>query len=174
MPIGADANDEGAAQQAGFRMDWNSGKDSYMLQGNAYQGEFDEDRVVSSTRVPNTIESEGYNAVFNWKRQLTNGESLMVNAFVDQISRDDNILINDEVTLDVDLQHTILISNHNVAWGLGYRYYENKARITDPTSCGFATPCFAVDPEEKDFHKMHLRCWPTFAGPRLIAHRQTR
>jgi len=162
-PIGTDANDEGKAQQAGFRMDWNSGKDSYMLQGNAYQGEFDEDRVVSSTRVPNTIESEGYNAVFNWKRELTNGESLIVNAFVDQISRDDNILMNDEVTLDVDLQHTILISNHNVAWGLGYRYYENKARITDPTSCGFATPCFAVDPEEKD-----LSTWSAFIQDRIV------
>ena len=162
MPIGADANDEGTAQQAGFRADWNSGRDNYMFQGNVYQGDFDEDRVVAGVRVPNKIMSEGQNLVFNWQRSLAKSNSLSINVFYDQITRDDMILHNDEKTFDLDLQHTMLISNHNLIWGLGYRYYENQADITDPSSCGFATPCFAVDPATKD-----LSTWSAFIQDRI-------
>ena len=162
MPIGADANDEGTAQQVGFRADWNSGKDAYMFQGNAYQGDFDEDRVVGGARVPNTIMSEGQNLVFNWQRTLGSSDSLSMNVFYDQINRDDMILHNDETTFDLDLQHTMLISNHNLTWGLGYRYYDNQANITDPSSCGFATPCFAVEPTTKD-----LSTWSAFIQDRI-------
>lgn len=162
MPIGSDANDEGTAQQIGFRADWNTGGDTYMFQGNAYQGNFDEDRVVSGARVPNTIMSEGQNLVLNWQRALGGSDSLSLNVFYDQITRNDMILHNDETTFDVDLQHTLFISNHSFSWGLGYRYYENQADITDPSSCSGTTPCFAVDPATKD-----LSTWSAFIQDRI-------
>ena len=118
--------------------------------------------MVNSMRVPNTLSSAGYNTVFNWRREISKTQALTMKAFVDQISRDDNILMNDEFTFDVDLQHTILLSDHNIAWGLGYRYYDNEAQITDPTSCGFTSPCFGVDPETKT-----LTTWSAFIQDRI-------
>lgn len=161
-PIGSGANDKGDSGQIGFRMDWSSGQDNYMLQGNAYDGDFDEDRVVSGMLLPNALSTEGYNLVMNWKRKLGNNESISVNAFYDQVSRDDEILLNDETTFDIDLQHNISHGEHNIAWGLGYRYYDNEARITSPSGCSVTVPCFGVDPEARD-----LETWSAFIQDRI-------
>jgi len=162
VPVGSDANDEGKARQLGFRMDWSSGMDSYMLQGNANTGDFNEDRIVNSARSPNTIMTDGYNMVFNWKRSLNNTDALNIKTFYDQVSRDDSILQNDETTFDIDMQHTLQTGVHGIAWGLGYRYYDNQAVITEPTSCTGVSPCFGVDPTDKS-----LTTWSAFVQDRI-------
>jgi len=161
-PIGSDANDDGRAEQAGFRADWARGQDNYTLQGNAYAGNFDEDRVVNSMRVPNTLDTEGHNFSLSWKRKLSGTDSLAVNTFYDYNSRDDDLLQNDETTMDIDFQHSMTIGDHNPIWGLGFRHYYNDARPTTPSGCSATAPCFAVDPETK-----RLNTWSAFIQDRI-------
>ena len=160
--VGSDANDDGNAQTVGFRMDWSNERDRYMVQGNMFNTKFNEERALAGVAVPNEIESSGYNMVFNWKRTLANNDSLAFNASYDDLRRDDDILHNDEATFDFDFQHNLVRGAHTLAWGLGYRNYDNQALETYPASCGGATPCFAVDPARRD-----LSTWSLFIQDRM-------
>lgn len=161
-PVGGNANDEGESQQVGFRTDWASGKNNFVLIGNIQDGTFDEDRVSGGQRVPNQLSTKAQNLTVNWKSQLNNTDSLSINSFYSQSSRDDDISENDESTFDIDMQHSMTIGKHKPVWGLGFRYYDNDARVANPGSCSFSTPCFGVDPEAD-----YLQTWSAFLQDRI-------
>jgi len=149
-PIGSDTNDSGLTRNLGMRMDWSSANDTFMLQSNYFNAEFNEDRVVSggSKKIANFITSRNLSHIFNWKRQLSDTKSFSFNSFYDDTDRDDGILQNDETTVDLDFQYNWKINNQIFAGGLAYRNYDNYAPITDPSTCASA-PCFGVNPASK-------------------------
>ncbi len=150
-PVGNDADDDGTSGMAGFRMDWTRGHDDFNLQGNIQQAEINEERVlVGPTLLPNEIDSDNYNLAFNWQRELTDNDSLKLTTYYDYLDRTDDILENEEQVFNVELQHNLTRGTHDLSWGAGYRYYDNVARIADPSFCGPTTPCFGVKPESKN------------------------
>lgn len=157
-PVG---NDEGKSKQIGFRTDWASGQNNFALQGKIQDSDFDEDRATSGQLIPNSISSKGQGLAMSWKRQLNNTDSLSVTSFYSQLSRDDDILENDENTFDIDLQHNLTLGKHKPVWGVGFRYYYNKASVTNPNNCS-SIPCFGVDPETK-----RLETWNAFVQDRI-------
>lgn len=159
--VGKDANDDGSSSTVGMRLDWVNKRDTFMLEGTVFNANFNEDRAIAGMPVPNEIDSTGYNMVFNWKRLLANRDSLAVKVTYDDLSRDDDILNNDENMFDIDFQHNLLRGIHTLAWGAGYRNYDNQASIADPSNCGIV-PCFGVNPEQRT-----LSTWSLFIQDRM-------
>lgn len=159
---GKNANDEGYSRQAGLRVDWESNRDTYSLQGSFYNARVEEDRFVTPARIPSEILSDGHNGSFKWVRKYSDSESLMFNTFYNQITRDNTVLFNDEATIEFDFQHNFRINKQDITWGMGYVLYKNKTSVNDISSCSFAMPCFSVDPASKD-----LTTWSTFIQDRI-------
>ncbi|MBI5041417.1 MAG: TonB-dependent receptor, partial [Gammaproteobacteria bacterium] len=147
---GEDAYDRENASQVGFRADWNANaRDSLMLQANAYDNHIDEERSLSAGVFPNSADAQGVNSMLHWTRRLDSGNSLELNASLDQVRFSDDILNETQTLGDLDFQHLINRGPQQFIWGLGYRYYHNDVTIPDPTACDFTQPCFTLDPPKR-------------------------
>jgi len=107
--------------QAGFRADWQAGRDGFTLQGDAYSGRA-EDRGAPNFGPVGRIDSSGMNLLARWNRQLDNSD-LRVQAYADHAERQDlNTFSPEADVLDVELQHGLQYGKHHFVWGGGYRH----------------------------------------------------
>ncbi len=132
---GTSALDDRRFLQAGFRADWGSAQNGATLQGDAH-GVRSEDRGSVAGFVLGRAELSGLNLLGRWRRALSTGSNLQLQAYVDHSNRDENVLFQPESDLyDVELQHELARRGHQVIWGAGYRHAND--RVEDGILIGF-------------------------------------
>ena len=115
---------------AGFRVDGPALGGDVTVQGDVYRGELHQ----AGTR---DIEIGGANLLGRLSRRLADGSELRLQAYIDNTTRDQpGAFIEDLDTFDLDLQHTLRLSDrHSLIWGGGHRVARDDVRPNGP---GFA------------------------------------
>jgi len=126
LPSGNAIDDHQDRQQAGFRTDWRGVADTATVQGDLYQAGGDGQTSTSA-------DMSGANLLARWHHDLADGANWQLQGWFDQSSRDEAIEIHDHVrTVDLQFDHVpALGKDHQLIWGLGYRYAIDE---TDPTA----------------------------------------
>lgn len=114
--------------QGGFRMDWAEKRDSFTLQGDAYD-EIAGKSVSASSYTPpysQIVDADallsGENVLGRWKRVFSDGNDLQVQAYFDRVHRRTPNYEEDRDTYDADyLQRARLPWRQELTWGLGAR-----------------------------------------------------
>jgi iron complex outermembrane receptor protein len=107
--------------QAGFRADWQAGRDTFTFQGDAYSGRA-EDRGSPDFGPIGRVESSGANLLARWTRQLDRSE-LRVQAYADHTEREDlNTFSPKADVFDIEMQHSVRHGNGRFVWGGGFRH----------------------------------------------------
>ena len=121
--------DDWRATQTGFRMDWKAGaRDAFTVQGDAYDEIAGESVQATSYTQPYSqiVDANAYlsggNILGHWKRTLSEGNDIQVQAYYDRTNRHEPNFGENRNTLDVDfLQRLRLPARNEVSWGLGAR-----------------------------------------------------
>lgn len=119
---GNGAGDTWRADRIGFRADSAAGSDTWMVNGEAYQGHSGGAPYPLSTA--NDI--SGQHLLGRLSRRLGDGSQLQVQSYVDHSWRREpsSGAVLEETVADVDLQHTVNLSPaHRLVWGGGWRQY---------------------------------------------------
>lgn len=111
--------------QAGFRMDRKEARDSWTLQGDAYEGKAD---IVNGSR-----DTNGANLLTRWSRELSGDAGMQLQVYLDHVQRRqvaNSLVFNlDLDTIDIDFQHhTTMGPDHEFVWGGGYRYMDLRTQ----------------------------------------------
>lgn len=114
--------------QAGFRMDWAEGRDSFTLQGDLYD-EIAGKSVGATSYTPpysQTIDADallsGGNVLARWQRVINPGNDIQVQVYYDRVERHTPNYIENRDTYDIDyLQRLRLPWRQQITWGLGGR-----------------------------------------------------
>jgi iron complex outermembrane receptor protein len=134
------AHDDADMAQAGFRTDWDKGKDLHTLQGDYYEGNSGQNVQIAVAGPPtvDTADNKGGNLLYRWTRTLSPDSSFTLQGYFDHVSRESLALYEDRQTIDLDFQHNIALNAKNdIIWGLNYR------NIDDDT---VPTPIFTLTP----------------------------
>ena len=131
---GIGADDGSHSVLAGFRTDWNTSANRFMVQGNLTNSRihalwFNLDPATVAAEPISTDQSSSNRAFVlgRWTRTRARGSSLQVQAFVDAASRHEPIADYDRRTFDVDAQyHTALGVHHDVVVGGNVRVYDDN------------------------------------------------
>ncbi len=119
--------------QVGFRADWGSGKDTFTVQGDAYQGDSESRGFIGPFELTE-IDVSGANLLGRWKRELDSGSALQLQAYVDRSKREDALFYGPTADIvDLDFQYAMPGTKHKVLWGAGYRWGR------DDIDAGFVT-----------------------------------
>jgi iron complex outermembrane recepter protein len=117
--------DEWRAAQAGFRMDWDEGRDTYTLQGDGYDEGAGESVSATSYTAPysqildGTAQLSGANVMGKWRRVISDTDDIQVQAYFDRTNRHEPNLGDDRTTFDVDFQQRLGAGSRNkITWGL--------------------------------------------------------
>ncbi len=127
---GASAQNSSKKVQVGFRLDWGKGDNTFLLQGDAYDGSTDQisfdDKSIS-----------GAHLLGLWNRALTDNSSIQIQAYYDQTRRDYPGTFAEVLdTYDIEMQHRFSPSErHDIVWGGGYRY--SRDDVTNGTGLAF-------------------------------------
>ena len=137
-PGGAPLRDRADHGQAGFRADWERGRDGYTLQGDVYRREIDQ--------APSAREMDGFNLLGRWTRDLGEGERLRVQAYYDRTTRDVPGTLRDEInTLDLEVQHGLRARRvHRILWGFGVRRHGDTVENVGAPAIAFVPPYKAL------------------------------
>jgi iron complex outermembrane recepter protein len=127
--------------QGGFRTDWSlHQRDTLTIQGDLYEGVAGQRVGITSYSPPATINVEqnaklaGGNLLGRWRRDLTTGSDIQVQAYYDRTNREDVNLAEARNTFDVDLlHHFALPRGQDFIWGLGTRFSMGDATQVVPT-----------------------------------------
>ena len=134
MESGSNGQDAWHGMQGGLRSDAAiSERDSITLQGDAYAHQND----VSASFQPQVEpfapnqgsheDTQGANVLGRWTRTVSDTSNLQVAGYYDYMKRNEGILDLETHTFDLDFQHRFQpLQAHDVIWGSGYRYYEDK------------------------------------------------
>jgi iron complex outermembrane receptor protein len=144
-----DSPDDWRQGRAGFRLDWQvPGRDSFTLQGDAYNGEAGQLLQVSSLLPPfvqviaRDAEFSGANLLGRWRRSFSPSSEMALQVYYDLTQRDGPILDEARDTFDIDFQQRFTAGGrHHVVWGLGYRL--SRDELT-------GTVLASIDPERRD------------------------
>src|SRR5271165_1249075 len=126
--------DDWRGVQAGFRFDWtDQAHDEFTVSGDAYKQE-DGERVSLSTYVPPVTENvdgheqlSGANVVFRWKRTISDGNDIQLEAYYDRTNRHEPNLAEDRDTVDVDyLQRTKVGARQELIYGAEGRLSDGR------------------------------------------------
>ncbi len=121
--------DDWRAAQAGFRMDWNDNtRDAFTLQGDIYDEEAGES-VQATSYTPTYSQVVDANALLSganilgrWKRTLSEGNDIQVQAYYDRTNRNEANFAEIRNTFDIDyLQRHRLPGRQEISWGAGAR-----------------------------------------------------
>lgn len=137
-PFGASANDDVTAWRGGFRLDWgDDGRDSFTLQGDAYDSDSAQDRSVPrltapfATVVTEDISTFGGNILGRWMRNFADGSRLTVQGYADLTARRQFTLGERRTTIDADIQYEFATSKHHrLIAGAGYRYSSDRLTLS--------------------------------------------
>jgi iron complex outermembrane receptor protein len=114
--------------QIGFRMDWAESRDTFTLEGDAYDEIAGKSVQATSYTSPysqildaNALMS-GENILGRWKRTIDAGNDLQVQIYFDRVDRQTPNYIEDRDTFDIDfLQRLRLPARQELTYGLGAR-----------------------------------------------------
>ena len=113
--------DGGSREQVGFRGDWAEDQTRFTLQGDAYQGHY-EDRPAGARLLP-AVSYSGANLLVRRTHRLADGGEYSMQAYFDRTRRDDMVLYRPSVDVtDLEFQHLLLLGEHHVLWGGDYRH----------------------------------------------------
>jgi len=150
---GQAANDNSSLGSGGIHVDSDlTENDSVLVTGNAYDGNMGQSGNVpdinspSFTRLINDdVNVTGENLLARWTNQKEEHKNWALQVYYDHTSRKDSVLGNQEVNVtDLDFQrHFAWLSNQELAWGLEYRYINNKLDSGSLVS---------LNPKERDTH----------------------
>jgi iron complex outermembrane receptor protein len=127
--------------QVGFRADWTSARDQFMLQGNAYRGTVGQPTpgtiVTGASFTLGDITISGANLAARWNRRLEDGSSFNLQAYYDRTERTVPPTFAETLNIiDVQFQHSLRpAGRHALTWGAGYRY--GMDRITNSQYVAF-------------------------------------
>lgn len=128
---GGDGNDEWQSLRAGFRMDLPlSFKDDLTVQGESYGGSNEIDLQLSGFLTPpftrRTHEEQEYKGghlITTWQRRVSSLSDIEIKGYYDWSYRDHIVIEERRNTVNFDFKHHLrLPPNHEVVWGLGYRW----------------------------------------------------
>ena len=125
---GGDANDGWRSERGGFRADWQENPaDSFTVQGDIYQSQTESINsspiLISPFRLTEeeTVQSKGGNILGHWVRQLGEDSRLDTKAYIDYTSRDQILLKDERLSLDIDTQYELPQQDRH-KWVVGGRY----------------------------------------------------
>jgi len=132
------AGDSWDQSRAGFRFDWELSKqDSLVVQGDMYDGEEQQVLEASYLTQPyqrntvNDIDVSGGNVLARWNRLYSNKSDATLQFYYDWNDREEMQFGEKRNTWDLDFQARRYASaNHEIIWGLGYRYTEDETPST--------------------------------------------
>lgn len=133
-----DAHDRWQALRGGLRLDWDiSENNTLTVLGDLYDGESDQNLFVTSLSPPanlqvaDTENVNGGNMLVRWKYQLPNETDMVLQAYVNNAERDNEVLDQRINTYDIDFMHRFPWGNlQEITWGLGYRLVKDKLHST--------------------------------------------
>jgi iron complex outermembrane receptor protein len=116
--------------QGGFRMDWETrSRDSFTLQGDIYEGRIGQRQTIASYSPPasnnvNSIqEVSGGNVLGRWRRNLSGGSDIQIQAYYDRTYRFGSQIGETRNTFDLDfIHHFTFFPRQDVTWGGGARW----------------------------------------------------
>ncbi|WP_229452275.1 TonB-dependent receptor plug domain-containing protein [Massilia niastensis] len=125
---GAPVEDAVRRSQAGFRADWEQGRDRVSVIGNVYRGrlgqpEPGEISISGFDPVLGQVRSDGVNLSARWEHALGDGGALLVQGYLDHTLREVPPVFEERLTLaDLQFQHTLPQRGaHQLVWGANYR-----------------------------------------------------
>ncbi len=135
--------------RVGLRADWLAGpRDALTVQGDLYRGEVGQVRpslMVSGgqgqrPQPPFEADLSGGNLLGRWRRTLSGGSEIGLQAYFDRTVRDDPFFEDVLETFDVDFEHRFPAGRRHAAlWGLSYRRMDDEfagrsAVVLDPAT----------------------------------------
>ncbi len=155
----ANAADDTRMSQTGFRWDWDkNARDAMRVSGDVFSTAAGERDTATTTQ---DVDHSGGNLLANWRRRISDSESMRVQFYYDHIALDNLQIGEKRDTYDFDLQHNFApTTDHQVVWGLGYRSTRDNIRIasgpttvdparrTDPTASAFIQDTVALTPDK--------------------------
>jgi iron complex outermembrane receptor protein len=127
LDSGGSARDGSHRTHAGFRLDHPGERDQLTLQGDLFQGDFDQ--LPSARRV------SGANLLARWSREQGSGSRTQLQAWFDRAERRQPGTIDDTLdTWDLELQQASRPATaHELLWGAGYRIEHDRLANIAPT-----------------------------------------
>lgn len=123
-PDGIESPDGNDRIAAGFRSDWEHGRDAYTVQGDVYAAEDDLE--------PEPRKLRGFDVLGRWNRSLDGGGSVRVQGYYDHSTREADELD----TVDLEMAHAMPArGSHTLLWGGGIRRHHD--RIGDAPGLAF-------------------------------------
>jgi iron complex outermembrane receptor protein len=134
---GRDAGDDWNIGKGGFRLDWTpSAQDTVAVQGDHYDGHFDQNFTTSSLAPPyseprlSETNDSGGSLQARWEHQYSATSRTGLQVYYQYADREDPLYVADSETFDLDFQHNFTLSDRQeMVWGLGYR--RNRDHFTD-------------------------------------------
>jgi len=124
---GAGAADHWRSVISGFRGDWSTGQDAYMVQGSVAVGEqrplwFNLDPAANLRDTSGVSDTQTGNVLGRWTHTRGSGATLQLQSYVDIAHRRESIGEYHRQTVDLDADyHTALGRRHDLVVGGGYR-----------------------------------------------------
>ena len=133
--------DDWRMDQSGFRADWSNGvRDTLTLQGDLYNGDaggkagFTTYSPPFSVLVEQNAELSGGNLLGQWRRVLSGGSDIELQAYYDRTNRLQANFGEGRDTIDLDfIHHLTLPHRQDFLWGLGARWSSGNAIPVVPT-----------------------------------------
>lgn len=115
---GDEKNDDWRIKQGGFRLDQKySEQDSYLIEGNTFQGNLSE--PIFTERTQDTAS----NILARWNHVIDADHSWSLQMYYDMLQRDLMSYKYTNRTYDIEFQNNFMLNRRNkLVWGMGYRY----------------------------------------------------
>ena len=166
---GSDANDDWQINRAGLRADWRTRNGSEVsLQGEIYEGTtsptlkvLNDDTKEQELLTNQSRDQKGGHLIGNYKRYLNDGSHISVKGYYDRYENYDYRVTEKRDVADLEFQHQMLPwGNHDIIWGLGYRFTHYNLTDMNHISTG--------DPDRTDqlysaFIQDHISLTPQWA-----------
>jgi iron complex outermembrane recepter protein len=132
-------------ERGGFRTDWNTDRDSVMVESDIYGG--------TSPRLLGTALSDdsvaGGDVVARWRRKFANGSDMYLQSYFDRTIRTGLSIGETRNTIDIDFLHHFEAGRHEISWGGGLRWSPNL--VIAPTESVKVLPATTTDHQHSLF-----------------------
>jgi iron complex outermembrane recepter protein len=124
--------DDWQAGQAGFRTDWEAGRDTLTLQGDVYSNDLG--RLAPSVTIIGRpgptgrlrLRARGGSMLGRWRRNFSPASGFQLRVYYDRTRRNDPSFVDDLDTVDLDFLHRFVPGpQQELTWNLNYRATAN-------------------------------------------------